>query len=212
MVIGQLDAMLTITAQAVLLGLAAGLAPGPLLALVMAESLRAGAASGVRVALAPLLTDAPIVALSWGLAGSLDPRSPWLGALSLAGALLVAHLALGQWRAALPEPGAVALRRSLRRGVAVNLLSPHPWLFWITVGGPLLAAAARESVAAALAFLLAFYALLVGTKVILALLTARWGRGLTATGYRLVCRLLGVALVLFAVQLGWDGLSRLIGA
>ncbi|MGE5152858.1 MAG: LysE family transporter [Bdellovibrio bacteriovorus] len=204
--------MLAITLQATLLGLAAGLAPGPLLALVMAESLRGGAASGVRVALAPLLTDAPIVVLSWGLAGSLDPSSPWLAALSLAGALLVAHLALGQWQATLPEPGAGSVSRSLGRGVAVNLLSPHPWLFWITIGGPLLAAASRESVAPALAFLLAFYALLVGTKVLLALLTARWGRGLTENGYRVVCRLLGVALALFALRLAFDGVWRLAGA
>jgi hypothetical protein len=49
----------------------------------MAESLRGGAGSGVRVAVAPLLTDAPIVALSWGLAGSLNPESPWLAVLSL---------------------------------------------------------------------------------------------------------------------------------
>jgi hypothetical protein len=48
MSIGELDPMFTITAQAVLLGLAAGLAPGPLLALVMAESLPGGAASAAR--------------------------------------------------------------------------------------------------------------------------------------------------------------------
>lgn len=204
--------MLAITLQATLLGLAAGLAPGPLLALVMAESLRGGAGSGMRVALAPLLTDAPIVVLSWGLAGSLDPSSPWLAALSLAGALLVAHLALGQWQATLPEPGAGSVSRSLGRGVAVNLLSPHPWLFWITIGGPLLAAVSQESLAPALAFLLLFYALLVGTKVVLALATAHWGRGLTEGGYRLACRLLGAALALFAIQLAWAGLSRLTGA
>lgn len=201
--------MLAITLQATLLGLAAGLAPGPLLALVMAESLRGGAASGIRVALAPLVTDTPIVALSWGLAGSLDPSSPWLAALALTGSLVVAHLALGQWRATLPQPDTGSAGRSLGRGVAVNLLSPHPWLFWITIGGPLLTAESRESVAPALAFLLAFYALLVGTKVGLALLTAHWGRRLTEGGYRLVCRLLGAALALFAFQLAWDGLSRL---
>lgn len=202
--------MLALTLQATLLGLAAGLAPGPLLAVVMAESLRGGATSGIRVAFAPLITDAPIVALSWGLAGGLDPGSPWLAALSLAGSLLVAHLALGQWRATLPEPGRGPVSRSLGRGVAVNLLSPQPWLFWITIGGPLLATASRESLNPALTFLLAFYALLVGTKVLLALLTAHWGRRLTEGGYRLACRLLGAALGLLAVDLAWDGLSRLI--
>jgi threonine/homoserine/homoserine lactone efflux protein len=200
---------LTITLQAVLLGLGAGLAPGPLLALVMTESLRGGARAGMRVAVAPLITDAPIVAASWALAGSLDARSPWLAALSLGGALVVGHLAVEQWRAALPEPGAVSAAQSLLRGAAVNLLSPYPWLFWITLGGPLLAGAAVESVWAAIAFLGLFYLLLVGTKVVLALVTGRWGRGLTEGGYRRVCRVLALALLVFAARLAWDGIGRL---
>jgi len=201
--------MFAITLQAIMLGLAAGLAPGPLLALVMAESLRGGAASGVRVALAPLLTDAPIIALSWGLAGSLDAQSPWLAALSLGGALVVAQLAFAQWRAVLPEAGSAAAGGVLRRAAAVNLLNPHPWLFWITFGGPLLAAASNASLWLAVAFLFVFYLLLVGSKVVLALLTARWGRGLTVIGYRRVCNVLGLFLIVFAIRLGWDGVSRL---
>jgi len=201
--------MLAIALQALMLGLGAGLAPGPLLALVMTESLRGGPAAGMRVALAPLVTDTPIVALSWGLAGSLDARSPWLGVLSLAGALMVGHLAIEQWRAELPDPGRAQGAGALRRGAAVNLLSPYPWLFWITVGGPLVAAAATESLWLAVLFLLVFYLLLVGTKLVLAILTARWGRGLTEVGYRRVCRVLALALLVFAAQLGWDGLSRL---
>ena len=201
--------MFAITLQAIMLGLAAGLAPGPLLALVMAESLRGGAGSGVRVALAPLLTDAPIIALSWGLAGSLDAQSPWLAALSLGGALVVAQLAFAQWRAVLPEAGSAAAGGVLRRAAAVNLLNPHPWLFWITFGGPLLAAASNASLWLAVAFLFVFYLLLVGSKVVLALLTARWGRGLTVIGYRRVCNVLGLFLIVFAIRLGWDGVSRL---
>lgn len=204
--------MLTIALQAFVLGLGAGLAPGPLLALVMSESLRGGARAGMRVAVAPLITDTPIVAASWTLAGSLDAQSPWLAVLSLGGALVVGHLAVEQWRATLPEPGVVADTESLLRGAAVNLLSPYPWLFWITLGGPLLAGAADESGWLAAAFLFVFYLLLVGTKVVLALFTGRWGRGLTDAGYRRVCRVLGLALLVFAVQLAWDGLSRLAGA
>ena len=203
------DAVFAITLQAFMLGLASGLAPGPLLALVMAESLRGGAACGVRVALAPLFTDAPIIALSWGLAGSLDAQSPWLAALSLGGALVVAQLAFAQWRAVLPEAGSAAAGGVLRRAAAVNLLNPHPWLFWITFGGPLLAAASNASLWLAVAFLFVFYLLLVGSKVVLALLTARWGRGLTVIGYRRVCNVLGLFLIVFAIRLGWDGVSRL---
>jgi len=202
--------MLTITLQALVLGLAAGLAPGPLLALVMTESLRGGTAAGIRVAVAPLLTDVPIVALSWGLAGSLNPHSHWLAVLSLGGAAFLAHLAIAQWRAALPETRSAAAAGALRRGATVNLLNPHPWLFWMTLGGPLLAASADQSYWPAVAFLLIFYLLLVGTKVVLALITARWGRRLTGIGYRRVCYVMGLLLLVFAVQLGWEGVSRLV--
>ena len=48
----------------VVLGLAAGVAPGPLLALVIGAALERGFQAGARVAAAPLLSDAPIVVLS----------------------------------------------------------------------------------------------------------------------------------------------------
>jgi threonine/homoserine/homoserine lactone efflux protein len=201
--------MLAIASQAFVLGLGAGLAPGPLLALVMTESLHGGMGAGMRVALAPLITDAPIVAASWLLVGGLDPQSPWFSALSLGGALVVGQLAIEQWRATLPEPCSAGTGGALRRGAIVNLVNPHPWLFWVTLGGPLLATAATESPWLAVLFLLVFYSLLVGTKLILAVLTARWGRSLTEVGYRRVCRVLGVALLVFAVQLAWDGVMRL---
>ena len=57
------------------LGLSAGLAPGPLLALVIQRSLHGGLTSGLRVALAPLITDLPIVILALLLVGRL-PRAP----------------------------------------------------------------------------------------------------------------------------------------
>jgi len=42
------------------LGLAAGASPGPLLTLVVSSTLARGFGAGLRVALAPVLTDAPI--------------------------------------------------------------------------------------------------------------------------------------------------------
>ncbi|MGB2681816.1 MAG: LysE family translocator, partial [Candidatus Competibacter sp.] len=44
-----------------MLGLSGGLSPGPLLALVASESLRHGVGAGIKIALAPLLTDLPII-------------------------------------------------------------------------------------------------------------------------------------------------------
>ncbi|MEL7059947.1 MAG: hypothetical protein AAGN46_07975, partial [Acidobacteriota bacterium] len=45
-------------------GTAAGLSPGPLMTLVVATALDRGAAAGARVAMAPLITDAPVIVLA----------------------------------------------------------------------------------------------------------------------------------------------------
>jgi len=45
----------------IMLGTSAGFAPGPLLTLVISESLQHGVKSGAKVALAPIITDLPII-------------------------------------------------------------------------------------------------------------------------------------------------------
>ena len=45
----------------VFLGLAAGISPGPLLAITISETLQYGKWEGIKVAISPLFTDLPIV-------------------------------------------------------------------------------------------------------------------------------------------------------
>ena len=184
------------------LGLGAGLAPGPLLAVVLAATLDRGFAAGARVAAAPLITDAPIVALCVLVLQGLPEQA--LAGLSLAGAAFVAYLAVDALRPA--ETSGRNASSDLRRGALANALSPHPWLFWITVGGPLLVEAADESAAAAIGFLAAFYALLVGSKVALAALVAA---GRRESWKRAVRPVSAALLALAAVALLADGIGRL---
>jgi threonine/homoserine/homoserine lactone efflux protein len=111
------------------LGLGAGMAPGPLLALVIRSTLRDGAAAGVRVACSPLLTDVPIILVAVVLAASLPGAA--LGVLGIAGGAFVIWLGIEALR---DEPaqaemaaGAAAPQRDLLRGAVTNALSPHPW-------------------------------------------------------------------------------------
>ena len=53
--------MWALLGQGILLGVSAGVSPGPLFALVIAETLHHGTKAGLRVALVPLVTDMPIV-------------------------------------------------------------------------------------------------------------------------------------------------------
>jgi len=204
--------VLELLATGMVLGLAAGFAPGPLLALILAQSIRFGTREGLKVAAAPLLTDLPIVAAATALVvAAATTADALLGAISLAGAVFVAYLGVESIRTTGVEAGRPEeAPRSWARGALVNVLSPHPYLFWITVGAPTLIRAWREGPLAAAAFLAGFYACLVGAKMLVAVVAGRSGGRLRGGAYRAVMVVLGALLLVFAVRLVIEGL-RLLG-
>ncbi len=197
-------------AAGVTLGLAAGLAPGPMTALVLSETLRHGRGAGLRVSFAPLITDAPIVAVALLLLARLTRAEPVLGAISMLGAGFVGGLGIQglRFRGAELDPSA-GEPRSLRKGVITNFLNPHPYLFWFTVGGPMTVRAWAKGPAAAVGFVAMFYVFLIGTKVVLALLVDRSRRVLSGRGYVWANRVLGGVLLVLALVLLRDGLQFL---
>jgi threonine/homoserine/homoserine lactone efflux protein len=200
------------------LGLSGGLSPGPLTALVLSETLRHGRRAGLLVAIAPLLTDLPIIAL-WAWLFSLVPDADGLLAvLSVAGFGFLLHIARTSWRDAAwrPDPSATAsdaaALQSLRKAVVTNLLNPHPWLFWATIGTPsLLRSKVEGGLLAALGFGIAFFGGLVGTKAVMALVTDGLSTWMLGRAYVLAQRSLAVALAGFAVWILVDGLRLLAG-
>ena len=74
------------------LGLSAGISPGPLLALVISESLQHGRKEGIKVALSPLITDLPIILISILLLAGLGKSSAAIGLIAFAGALFLVFL------------------------------------------------------------------------------------------------------------------------
>ena len=202
--------MILALASGVLLGLSCGLTPGPLLALLLAQTLRYGAREGCKVALTPLATDAPIILVALVLAAKLAELRPLLGVVSIAGGAFVLYLAWDSFVPVRLDAEAPAERpRSWLKGILTNLLSPHPWLFWLTVGAAILAKAIAQNWLVTAAFLFGFYLLLVGSKVLIALLAARSRAFLAGRPYRAVMRILAVLLALFALLLFREGLKLL---
>ena len=141
---------------------AGGLTPGPLQALLVAETLRGGPRTGLTVAVVPTLTDIPLVPIA-GLAAL--RLSGWvLQGLGLAGAAVLLYLGLSTIRGSDGAGPARTedVRSPLRRAVAVNLLNPHPYAFWLTVGGPIMGSARTPGELAA--FPLGFFLGIVGTQ------------------------------------------------
>lgn len=198
------------------LGLSAGLAPGPLLALVIQRTLRHGFGSGMRIALAPLLTDLPIVILSLLVIARL-PELYLHGIMGLGG-LFVLWLAFEALRETTDlSPTAEAsptAQQDYLRGMLVNFLNPHPYLFWATVGAPIVIRAWQQSPWHAALFILVFYLFLIGSKMILALVLARI-RHLPAHIYHRLMQFSGLLLLiaaLFMLYTAWQGISPLLGS
>jgi threonine/homoserine/homoserine lactone efflux protein len=82
----------------ILFGLSAGFAPGPLLTLVINQTLRHSTTEGVKVALAPIITDVPIVLASLFVLTKLNHYERILGMISLMGGLYVLYLAYENFR------------------------------------------------------------------------------------------------------------------
>ncbi len=190
-----------------LLGLASGFAPGPLLFLVVRESLHHGVGAGTRTALAPLITDPPIILLCLFVLSEVAGFRPVLGAISLGGALMVSHLG---WDSLRTEGVQLDLKdeapASLRKGIIINTLSPHPYLFWLTVGSPMVLQAQKVGTGAAIAFLGSFYLFLVGSKISLAMITGKSRHFIGGRIYLAIMRLLGILLLLFALLLLRDAI------
>lgn len=192
--------------QGAVLGLSAAAAPGAFQALLVARSIRAGPVRALPLALVPLASDPPAIAVVLLLLSQLP--SGFVTALRVAGIAVMLWVAVSALqaarRAAAHEPGGDASRGFVQAGL-VNLTNPNMWLFWGAVGGPILTAAWRASPARALAFLAGFYACIAAGNaafLVLAGAIARAGpRARRALGIAS-----GTALLAFA---GWQAVLLL---
>lgn len=203
--------MLHYLAIGTILGLSAGFAPGPLLTLVIAETLRHDVKSGIRVALAPIVTDLPIIMLTLFVLSGLSAFHSILGVISLAGGCFLLFMGWESMRAKNVETDCREIQpKSLAKGIMVNILSPHPYLFWLSIGAPVMTKAYRQHFSASLAFLISIYIFLVGAKIVLAIVTGKSKSFLKGRGYLYIMRFLGLVLWGLAMIFFRDG-AELLG-
>jgi threonine/homoserine/homoserine lactone efflux protein len=197
--------MVAALSAALVYGLTGGLAPGPLMTLVISQTLRHGVREGIKTALAPLITDGPIILLLLVFIDRIASIRPLLAAIAIAGVLYLLRLAWESWNA--PHPSVQtgdAPPRSVLRGALVNFLNPSPYLFWLTVGTPMLVNAWRHSLWAAVAAIVVFFVCLVGSKILLATILARSRERVVGRWYTAVMRTLAILLVVFAASVARD--------
>jgi len=189
------------------LGLTAGISPGPLLALVISETLKYNKREGIKIALSPLVTDLPIILFSLIVLSLFSHSQIVLCIIAFLGSAFVGYLGVDCFKTRGLSGGTAALPvNSTRKGSLVNILNPHPYLFWITVGAPIVMKAWNHSVAAVAVYFLAFYLFLVGSKITIALAVDRSKAFLNIRAYIWIMRILGLALFVFAILFFLDGI------
>jgi len=197
----------------IILGFWAGVSPGPLLALVVSETLRHSPKAGIKVAVVPILTDLPIILLTLFILAKLSRFQSILGAISILGGFFILYLGYESLRTC---GAAIGLEnspeKSLQKGMMVNLLNPQPYLFWFTVGAPTAVKAYEQGVFAAISFIGGFYLLLVGSKIAVAVIAGKSRSFLTGAVYVYTMRCLGLALFIFAGFLFYDGIKSLMSS
>jgi threonine/homoserine/homoserine lactone efflux protein len=145
-------------------GFAAAVQPGPFQAYLISQTLSQGWRQTLPAALAPLISDGPIILLTLVV---LSHIPVWFQRfLYIAGGLFILYLAYGAfvaWRN-FDEAGVVthsASRQSVARAAMMNALSPGPYIYWSLVTGPILLAGWRQAPVNGLGFLVSFYATIV---------------------------------------------------
>jgi threonine/homoserine/homoserine lactone efflux protein len=193
--------MLSYLTQGLLLGATAAAQPGPFQAYLLSQVLRNGPRKTVASAFAPLISDGPIIVLTLLVLTRLPGWA--LDGLRVAGGLFLLYLAWGAFRtfrnAATAEPfPPEASSRGVFKAAAMNLLSPNPWIFWATIGGPILITAWQEAPVNAVAYLVGFYVALIGGLLAFIALFGAAGR-LDPRVSRALSGISAVALLLFGL-------------
>lgn len=196
--------------------------PGPTILLIASETLRRGAAAGLSIMMAPLLLDA-LVMLPLGL--SFQAALPVEGGrsgLTVAGGCLLIWFGLQSIRTGsnkeLTSPPASSGQDQKRethpffKGILVHLTSPYPYLYWGTVGAPLVRQGfERGGFWQAAIFPLGFWMGAVSFTVLAIALLARGKKFLSAQWELILHRALGALLIASGVLLiikGWQGFQE----
>jgi len=191
--------------------LAAGFTPGPLLVLVISETLRHNIKAGIKVSIAPLITDVPIIVISLLVLNRLADFKVILACISIFGGLFILYLGYESLKIKGVELNLAShSSNSFRKGVITNALNPHPYIFYMTVGAPIIFRSINQNILSTVLFVGSFLLFLVGSKVVLAMVVERSRSFLQGSVYIWAMRILGILLLFFSAILFRDAL-RLLG-
>jgi threonine/homoserine/homoserine lactone efflux protein len=190
-------------------GFAAAAQPGPFQTYLISQSLIRGWRRTLPAALAPLISDGPIIVLCLFV---LSQVPDWFQRfLYITGGGFVLYLANGAyktWRKfdhSIPS-GETDTAHSVWKAVLTNALSPGPYIFWSLVTGPILLRGWRETPLHGIGFLAGFYITLISGLAFIVLVFGT-ARELGPKVNRALLGISAIALFCFGIYQLWLGIK-----
>ena len=196
-----MDLILGLAIAGATLGIVEGIKPGPLLTMVIRETLSGGLRAGLWTAAAPIFTDGPLVIFSLFAAAWIATNPSALLVITLAGAIFLAQMGYECFGLEPPnmDEDAPPPTGSFLRGVITNLLNPNVYVFWFLIGGPLMASAADEEILAPIAYAITFLVTIMLTKAAIAYAIHRASGNISAVVYRRLLAICGLVMIGFSL-------------
>ncbi len=149
--------------QGIGFGMAAASQPGPFQTYLISQSLINGWRRTLPAALAPLISDGPIIAVCLLVLSQVPAGMEKV--LYIASGVFILYLAFGSykvWRSNNTTLKAENTdKQSVWKAALMNSLSPGPYIFWTLITGPILVSGWRESPVYGIGFLAGFYVTIV---------------------------------------------------
>lgn len=201
--------MLAYIVRGLILGLPAAAQPGPFQAYLLSQTMKNGWRRTLPAALAPLLSDGPIIVLVVLVLTQLP--SWFLRTVQIAGGVFIVYLAWRAWGAfryasfGTLHDSENAAQQSLLEAALMNAFNPNPYVFWGLAAGPILVDAWRLAPSLGLGFLAGFYSALLGgfaLQIVLFGTARRFGPGVS----RALTGISALALLIFGLFQMWRGI------
>mgnify|MGYP001397917345 FL=1 len=207
----ETDLILGLAIAGATLGLVEGIKPGPLLTMVIRETLSGGLRAGLWTAAAPIFTDGPLVIFSLFAAAWIATNPSALLVITLAGAIFLAQMGYECFGLEPPnmDEDAPPPTGSFLRGIITNLLNPNVYVFWFLIGGPLMASAADEEILAPIAYAITFLVTIMLTKAAIAYAIHRASGNISAIVYRRLLAICGLVMIGFSLYYAMEAYGLL---
>lgn len=204
--------MLFYLLQGIGYGFAAAVQPGPFQTYLISHTLTKGWKQSLLIAFAPLVSDAPIIAICLFV---LSQVPIWFqNFLYIAGGLFILYLAYGaytSWKnfdSNVPTTTSGA-QQSILKGALMIVISPGPYVYWSLVTGPILLKGWRETPIHGLGFLAGFYiTVILGLTAII--LVFGKARELGPNLSRFLIGVSAIALFCFGLYQLWLGITGIV--